>query len=121
MAEKKITEYTLRIAGKRQVTLPDAFVNALNLRQGDELRVVCKAPNDIRLVPYARVRRDLITPEIEAILSERRAQIEGGEEMTAHEEVLRRAALKNTQRRVKVSKSKLETAAAEYRKEMAEG
>jgi bifunctional DNA-binding transcriptional regulator/antitoxin component of YhaV-PrlF toxin-antitoxin module len=95
MSESAMTEYTLRVAGKRQVTLPEEIVTALNLEKGDEFRIVVRTPTDIRLVPYTRVRSDLITPEIEKILAQRRKEIEDGEEMFSLEEVLKRAAVKN--------------------------
>jgi bifunctional DNA-binding transcriptional regulator/antitoxin component of YhaV-PrlF toxin-antitoxin module len=95
MSESAMAEYTLRIAGKRQVTLPEEIVTALNLEKGDEFRIVVRTPTDIRLVPYTRVRRDLITPEIEKILAQRRKEIEDGEEMFSLEEVLATAAVKN--------------------------
>jgi bifunctional DNA-binding transcriptional regulator/antitoxin component of YhaV-PrlF toxin-antitoxin module len=90
-----MAEYTLRIAGKRQVTLPEEVVTALNLAKGDEFRIVVRTPTDIRLVPYTRVRKDLITPEIERILAQRRKEIGEGEEMFSLEEVLKTAAVKN--------------------------
>ncbi len=104
MTEAKATEYTLRIAGKRQVTLPEAIVNALNLKQGDEFRLVCRTPTDIRLVPYTRIRTDLITPEVEEILNQRRAEIDNGAEMITQQELLKRAAVKNAERRLRFGK-----------------
>jgi tRNA threonylcarbamoyladenosine modification (KEOPS) complex Cgi121 subunit len=105
MTESKMTEYTLRIAGKRQVTLPEAIVNALNLKKGDEFRLVCRTPTDIRLVPYTRIRKDLITPEIEEILNQRRQEIENGGEMITQEELLKRAAVKNAERRLRLAEA----------------
>lgn len=119
MAQIGKTEYTLRIAGKRQITLPTEFVEAMNLKQGDELRVMVNAPNDIRLIPYARVRRDLITPEIEAILNQRRAAIDGGEKMTAHEEVQHQAAVKNAVRRLRAEAWNAEPAVSAQQDEIA--
>ncbi len=95
MAESTMAEYTLRIAGKRQVTLPEEIVTALNLEKGDEFRIIVRTPSDIRLVPYTRVRKDLITPEIQEILQQRRKEIESGAEMVSLEEVLKKAAVKN--------------------------
>ena len=101
MTDSNVAEYTLRIAGKRQVTLPEDVLTALDLKQGDEFRIVVRNPSDIRLVPYARIRRALITPEIEEILKKRRAEIENGAEMISQEELLKRAAVKNAQRRIR--------------------
>jgi bifunctional DNA-binding transcriptional regulator/antitoxin component of YhaV-PrlF toxin-antitoxin module len=101
MADTNPTEYAVRIAAKRQVTLPEPIMTALKLRQGDEFRLVMRSPTDIRLVPYMRIRSDLLTPEIEAILNQRRAEIEAGAEMISQEELLKRAAISNAQRRIR--------------------
>ena len=105
-----MAEYTLRIAGKRQVTLPEEIVTALNLEKGDEFRIEVRTPTDIRLVPYTRVRRDLLTPEIEKILARRRKEIEEGEEMFSLEEVLAAAAKKNRAAAASGPKSTAKTA-----------
>ena len=83
-------EYTLRIAAKRQVTLPEEIVTALNLKKGDEFGIIVHNPSDIRLVPYTRVRKDLITPEVEKILRKRRKEIERGQPMASLQAVLKR-------------------------------
>ena len=98
---KKITptEFPIRLAGKRQITLPAAVVAKAGLEQGDELLIVMHGPSDIRLVPCARVRRDLITPEIDAILKKRRAEIRSGAvQLVSEEEVRKTAKVKNAQR-----------------------
>ena len=84
-------EYTLRIAAKRQVTLPEEIVTALNLKKGDEFGIIVHNPSDIRLVPYTRVRKDLITPEVEKILRKRRKEIERGQPMASLQAVLKQA------------------------------
>lgn len=94
--EDGATEYVLRIAGKRQVTLPEEMLTALNLQRDDELRVVVHTPSDIRLVPYARVRKDLLTPEIEAILQQRRQEIAEGGELTPLSELMRASTRKES-------------------------
>src|ERR1039457_1486340 len=97
------TGYTLRIAGKNQVTLPREIVTALNLQKGDELQIVVNTPSDIRLVPYTRVRKDLMTPEIERLLERRRQEDKAGADMVPFEEVLKKAAVKNARRRASAS------------------
>lgn len=94
-----MTEYTMKIAGKRQVTLPQEVMKTLNLEQGDELQIVVKNPSDIRIIPFTRVRKDLITPEIQEILEQRRRQVEGGKGMESLENVLKKAERKNAARR----------------------
>jgi antitoxin component of MazEF toxin-antitoxin module len=95
MADSTVAQYPLRIVGKNQVTLPEEFMTAANLEKGDELRIEVRTPSDIRLIPYTRVRKDLITPEIQKILQQRRKEVESGEEMVSLEEVLKKAAVKN--------------------------
>lgn len=63
-----MTEYVLRVAGKRQVTLPEGLLKAMDLQGGDEFGIQFVTPTDIRLVPYSRVQKALITPEIEEAL-----------------------------------------------------
>jgi len=91
-------DYILKIAGKRQVTLPKEIVQDLNLRKGDELQIIVHNPSHIEMVPYTRVRKDLITPEVEQILAEQRKKIERGERMIPLEEVLKKAGQKNAER-----------------------
>jgi antitoxin component of MazEF toxin-antitoxin module len=116
MNDTKAAEYTLRIAGKRQVTLPKGLVDALNLKKDDEFQIVMNTPTDIRLVPYARIRKDLLTPEVEEILRQRRAEIEHGAGIS-HEELLKRAAAKNMVRRLKPRKKAGQAEPLTYRKE----
>jgi antitoxin component of MazEF toxin-antitoxin module len=99
--ETKATEYPVRLAGKRQITLPPSVVAQAGLEQGDEILLVMHGPSDIRLIPCARVRRDLITPEIDAILKRRRAEIKSGAvQLVSQEDVRKRAKVKNALRRV---------------------
>jgi len=91
-------DYILKIAGKRQVTLPKEIIQDLNLRKGDELQIIVHNPSHIQMIPYTRVRKDLITPEIEQILGEQRKKIESGERMIPMDEVLKKAARKNAKR-----------------------
>ena len=99
--ETKATEYPVRLAGKRQITLPPSVVAQAGLEQGDEILLVMHGPSDIRLIPCARIRRDLITPEIDAILKRRRAEIKSGAvQLVSQEDVRKRAKVKNALRRV---------------------
>ena len=95
MADSTVAEYTLRIVGKNQVTLPEELMTSVNLERGDELRIEVRTPSDIRLIPYTRIRKDLITPEIQKILQQRRKEVESGEELVSLEEVLKKATVKN--------------------------
>lgn len=94
-----MTEYTFKIAGKRQVTLPNEFVQDLNLQKGDELQVIVHSPSHIQMIPTTRVRKDLITPEIEKVLAQRRKEIQSGARMVSLDEVLKKARRKNALKR----------------------
>lgn len=63
-----MNEFVLRVASKRQVTFPDDLLAALDLKQGDEFGVQFVSPFDVRLVPYSRIRRALMTPEVQEAL-----------------------------------------------------
>ena len=104
----KAAEYPIRLAGKRQITLPASVVARAGLEQGDELLLVMHGSADIRLIPCVRFRRDLITPEIDAILKQRRAEIKSGAvQLVSQEEVCKRAKIKNEQRRARVAQDAL--------------
>lgn len=113
--EIKAVEYPVRLAGKRQITLPASVVKEAGLQKDDELLIVMKGPTDIRLVPCARIRRDLITPEIDAILKRRRAEVRSGAvQLVTQEEVHKRAKVKNAQRRARaVAEALAQTAAGQ--------
>jgi AbrB family looped-hinge helix DNA binding protein len=89
------SEHTVKLGGKGQFTIPKEMQRALNLKKGDTFGIVVYTPSDIRLVPYTHVRKDLITPQVEKILQQRRKEIEGGAELVSLEEVLKKAAAKN--------------------------
>lgn len=100
-----MTEYTLKIAGKRQVTLPNQFVRDLNLQRGDELQVIVHNPSHIQMIPTTRVRKDLITPEIEKVLAQRRKEIQNGGRMVSLEKVMAKAGRKNALKRAAANSS----------------
>jgi bifunctional DNA-binding transcriptional regulator/antitoxin component of YhaV-PrlF toxin-antitoxin module len=96
MATKSVmAEHTVRLGDKGQFTIPKKLQRALALKKGDIFGIVVHTPSDIRLVPYAHVRKDLITPQVEKILQQRRKEIEDGGELVSLEEVLKKAAAKN--------------------------
>jgi len=100
MTESKAAEYTLRIVGKRQVTFPEDILDRLGFEKGDEFRLVMRSPHDIRLIPCVRIRRDLLTPEIEEILKKRRAEIDAGAVMISQEDLLKKAAARSARKHV---------------------
>lgn len=96
MAAKSVmAEHTVRLGDKGQFTIPKKLQRALALKKGDIFGIVVHTPSDIRLVPYTHVRKDLITPQIEKILQQRRKEIEDGGELVPLEEVLKKAAARN--------------------------
>ena len=88
-------EHTVKLGGKGQFTIPKELLRALNIKKGDMFGIVVHTPSDIRLVPYTHVRKDLITPQVEKILQQRRKEIEEGADLVPIEEVLKKAAAKN--------------------------
>ncbi len=100
-----MTEYTLKIAGKRQVTLPKEIVRDLNLAKGDELQIVVHNPSHIQLIPFTRVRKDLITPEVEKILNQRRKEIANGGRTVSLEQALKKAAQKDARKQASACSS----------------
>jgi len=96
MSTNSVTsEHTVKLGGKGQFTIPKEMQRALKLKKGDVFGIVVRTPSDIRLVPYTHVRKDLITPQVEKILQQRRKEIEGGAELVSLEDVLKKAAAKN--------------------------
>jgi bifunctional DNA-binding transcriptional regulator/antitoxin component of YhaV-PrlF toxin-antitoxin module len=96
MSTKSIaSEHTVKLGGKGQFTIPKDLQRALDLKKGDIFGIVVHTPSDIRLVPYTHVRKDLITPQVEKILQQRRKEIEEGAELVPLEEVLKKAAARN--------------------------
>jgi bifunctional DNA-binding transcriptional regulator/antitoxin component of YhaV-PrlF toxin-antitoxin module len=89
-----MSEFMLRVAAKRQVTLPEELFNALQLKQGDELGVEVRSPFDIRLVPYARVQRAVLTPELQALLEKRAKSLDAGGPVISLEDLEKRSATK---------------------------
>lgn len=70
--------FRLRIASKRQITVPQRLMNALNLVEGDELRVTVNNKRIESVVPHTSVPADLVTPEMEATLERRRKEFMAG-------------------------------------------
>jgi bifunctional DNA-binding transcriptional regulator/antitoxin component of YhaV-PrlF toxin-antitoxin module len=62
--------FRLRIATKRQVTIPQRLMDLLGLSVDDELWVEVNG-NDVRLVPMVQVPRSMVTPEFLKMLDAR--------------------------------------------------
>jgi hypothetical protein len=65
------------------------------------------------------VRKDLITPQVEKILQQRRKEIEDGAELVSLEEVLKKAAARN--KKATISKPPTSKATASSDEELAAG
>jgi antitoxin component of MazEF toxin-antitoxin module len=77
----------LNLASKRQLTLPPKLVKLLQLQTGDQIEIQHHGPGDIRLIPYTRVRKDILSPEIEEILRERERAIDAGNDLISLEDL----------------------------------
>jgi antitoxin component of MazEF toxin-antitoxin module len=97
-----MSRYILNLAGKRQLTLPPKLVKLLQLQTGDQIEIQLRGPNDIRLIPYARVRKDILTPEIEEILREREQAIDAGNDLISLEDLDRAVRAKESRVRTAV-------------------
>jgi bifunctional DNA-binding transcriptional regulator/antitoxin component of YhaV-PrlF toxin-antitoxin module len=103
-----MSEFVLRVASKRQVTFPDELLSALQLKQGDEFGIEFVTPTDIRLVPYTRIRKALMTPEIQEALRRSEASFNSPEaKLISLEEVEKRISAKGRGAKKVAVRSKL--------------
>jgi len=66
----------LKIASKRQVTIPQRLMNVLNLAEGDEIRVTVEKGAIVSWQAFKMVPASLFTPEVLNQLSQREAEME---------------------------------------------
>lgn len=103
-----MSEYFLRVASKRQVTFPEELLAALQLKQGDEFGVHFVTPTDVRLVPYSRVRKALMTPEVQAAIRRSEAAFNSPQvKLLSLEELDKRIAGKRRLSKKPVARSKV--------------
>ena len=70
--------FRLKIAGKRQVTLPQRMLNALRLEEGDELRIEV-VDGQIKLAEACKsVPTKLFNPQVLEDLNNRKREMEEG-------------------------------------------
>jgi antitoxin component of MazEF toxin-antitoxin module len=67
--------FRLKIASKRQVTMPQRLLNVLNLAEGDEIRVTTENGSIVGCEPFKMIPASLFTPEILSQLSKREAEM----------------------------------------------
>ena len=101
-----MNRYILNLAGKRQLTLPPKLVKLLQLQTGDQIEIQLHGPADIRLIPCTRVRKDILSPEIEEILREREQAIDAGNDLIS---------LEDLDRAVRANESRVQTAVVNAR------
>lgn len=70
--------FRLRIAAKRQVTVPQRLMNLLGLDEGDELRVTFDDNEITKVVPFTSVPAHFVTDERAAAIEESRKEIREG-------------------------------------------
>lgn len=70
--------FRLRIASKRQITVPQRLMNALGLSEGDELQVEVKGNQISDVRPCKVVPTHLFSSEIVAALEAREKEIQSG-------------------------------------------
>jgi AbrB family looped-hinge helix DNA binding protein len=90
--------FRLKIASKRQVTIPQRLLNVLNLTEGDEIRIT--TIDDGHVVgcePFKMVPTSLFTPEVLSQLSKREAEIDAGKGRPVNPAELIREAEANAQ------------------------
>src|SRR5450432_2580186 len=66
--------FRLRIAVKRQVTVPQRLMDILGLSMGDELQVEVRG-NEVRLVPMVQVPKSMLSPELLELLDARQREV----------------------------------------------
>ena len=67
--------FRMRIVSKRQVTLPQRLLDVLGLGINDELQIEFNSQENVRLIPVTKVRSDLFTPKITALLKQREREL----------------------------------------------
>ncbi|MFZ0821754.1 MAG: hypothetical protein WAM91_16945 [Candidatus Acidiferrales bacterium] len=71
--------FQIRIASKRQVTMPQQLLDLLRLREGDFLEIITDRNQVVAVRPLKVVPTNLFTPEILKKLDRRAEQIDRGE------------------------------------------
>jgi bifunctional DNA-binding transcriptional regulator/antitoxin component of YhaV-PrlF toxin-antitoxin module len=70
--------FRLKIASKRQVTLPQKLVSTLHLQEGDEIEIVTQGTNVIHFRAMKLVPTSFFTEEIVQKLKQREEELKGG-------------------------------------------
>ncbi len=70
--------FRLKIAAKRQVTLPQKLVSMLHLQEGDEIEIVTEGSNVVDFRPMKLVPTSFFTEEILQKLERRERELKSG-------------------------------------------
>jgi AbrB family looped-hinge helix DNA binding protein len=70
--------FRMKIASKRQVTLPQKLVSQLRLSEGDELEIVTNGSEITEVRPLKLVPTTFFTERIRKLLDEREKEFEAG-------------------------------------------
>ncbi len=70
--------FRLKIASKRQVTLPLKLVSNLHLQEGDEIEIVTEGSNVVHVRPMKLVPTSFFTEEVLRKLGQREREMESG-------------------------------------------
>lgn len=70
--------FRLRIAAKRQTTVPQRLMNVLGLTEGDELRVTVEDNEITKVVPFTSIPAHFVTGELAEAIEESRRELREG-------------------------------------------
>ena len=71
--------FRLRIAAKRQMTVPQRMMNVLDLDEGDELQFTVSGKQIERTVPCRSVPAHLVTEDVAAAIAESRKEVKAND------------------------------------------
>jgi bifunctional DNA-binding transcriptional regulator/antitoxin component of YhaV-PrlF toxin-antitoxin module len=91
-----MNRFVLNLVSKNQLTLPKKLVELLQLETGDQVEIHLRGPGDIKLVPCTRVRKDILSPEIEGLLRARERAIDAGGDLVSLEDLDRIASARES-------------------------
>ena len=80
--------FRLKVASKRQVTIPQRLLNVLQLGEGDEIRLEVENGQIVLAEPCKVIPTRLFTPEVLTQLSKRQAEMDQGDTVALDPEKL---------------------------------
>jgi bifunctional DNA-binding transcriptional regulator/antitoxin component of YhaV-PrlF toxin-antitoxin module len=70
--------FRVRIAAKRQITIPQRMMNVLDLDEGDELQFLVRGNDLVKVVPCKPVPAHLVTKDVAAAIAKSRKEVKAG-------------------------------------------